>query len=96
MNEGVVISDLDGSILHWNRAAIDMHGFASTDELLRRLPEFARVFELATLEGRIVNLEEWPLSHFFAAKGTATTSSGSDVSTRGCNRSPASPMREGW
>ena len=38
MNEGVVISDLDGSILHGDRAAIDMHGFASTDELLRRLP----------------------------------------------------------
>ena len=62
MTEGVVISTLDGQLLHWNRAALELHGFASSEEWCRRLPEFVEFFELSTLDGRMVNIEEWPLS----------------------------------
>ncbi len=59
--EGLVVSDLEGQLLHWNRAAVEMHGFRTLDECLRRLPEFADIFELSTLDGTILPLEQWPL-----------------------------------
>jgi len=62
LTEGVVISDLDGGILYWNRACLEMHGYADQEELLRRLPEFNDTFELATMKGEPLPLEQWPLS----------------------------------
>lgn len=62
MTEGVVMSDLDGRLVHWNRAALEMHGFASAEGSRRSLSEFVNDFELATLQGAVVSIEEWPLS----------------------------------
>lgn len=62
MSEGLVISDLSGQLLHWNRASLQMHDFASLDEVLLNLPDFARIFELSTPEGRVLPVAEWPLS----------------------------------
>jgi PAS domain S-box-containing protein len=62
LSEGLVISDLEGRLLHWNRAGLAMHGYTSLEEGLRRLPEFARIFELSTPEGRVLPVEEWPLA----------------------------------
>jgi PAS domain S-box-containing protein len=62
MTEGIVISDLDGQLLHCNRAALDLHGFANSKEWRRRLPEFVEFFEFSTLDDQIVSLEDWPLS----------------------------------
>src|SRR5207302_11245158 len=39
LDEGLVISELNGQLISWNRAALDMHGFQSMDECLLRLPE---------------------------------------------------------
>ena len=61
LTEGLVISNRDGELLHWNRAALDMHGFATVEECRRRLPEFATIFELATVEGAVLPLDQWPL-----------------------------------
>lgn len=60
--EGLVISELDGRLVHWNRAAIEMNGFTSLEECLRRLPEFERIFEFRTLNGEKLSFEDWPLS----------------------------------
>ena len=62
LTAGVVISGLDGQLLHWNRAALEMHGFANAEEWCRLLPEFTQFFELSALDGRVVPLEDWPLS----------------------------------
>ena len=62
LNEGLVIANLDGQLLHWNNAALQMHGFASMDECLLKLPEFATIFELSRIDGSILPLEDWPLS----------------------------------
>ncbi len=62
MSEGLVIADLNAQLLHWNRASLQMYDFASQDELLLRLPDFTRIFELSTPEGRVLPVEEWPLS----------------------------------
>lgn len=62
LGEGLVICDLQGELLHWNRAAMDMHGFADLDELKRNLQVFTQLFDLATPDGRSLPLEEWPVS----------------------------------
>ncbi|MCZ7649406.1 MAG: response regulator [Planctomycetota bacterium] len=62
MSEGLVIADLNGQILQWNRTALNMHGFENEAEWLRRLPEFETIFELSTEDGKVLKLEEWPLA----------------------------------
>ena len=61
LSEGLVVSDLDGQLMNWNQAALEIHGFASLDECLLKLPEFANIFELSDLDGSVLNLEQWPL-----------------------------------
>ena len=62
MTEGLVVADLEGKVYHWNRAALEMHGFATLDECRRRLHEFRHIFELADLDGNLLPFERWPLS----------------------------------
>ena len=62
MSEGLVLSDLDGHLLRWNRAALEMHAFASDDERRDQLSELTKIFELSTIDGAILPLEQWPLS----------------------------------
>ena len=65
LTEGLVISDLEGRMLHWNRAALDMHGIPTREEGLRLLPEFAEIFEMVDLEGRVLTVDKWPLPRIF-------------------------------
>lgn len=62
LSEGLLVSTLAGELLHWNRAGLTMHGLASLGEGRRLLAEMEPVFELAALDGRVLALEEWPLS----------------------------------
>ena len=62
LSEGVIVASLDGQLLHCNHAAMKMHGFASREDYLRKLPDFAEIFELTTTEGSIVPLGQWPLA----------------------------------
>ena len=61
LGEGLVLSDLDGQLLHWNKAALDMHGFASMEECLMKVPEFTDIFELSDINGSVLDVEDWPL-----------------------------------
>src|SRR3989442_2042437 len=56
LDEGIAVSDLDGQLLHFNRAALDLHGFASLDECRRHLTKFAETFEVRGMDGTA-----WPL-----------------------------------
>ncbi len=62
LTEGLVAADLSGRVFQWNRTALAMHGFASLAEAQRRLPEFADLFQLSTLDGKALPLEQWPLA----------------------------------
>ncbi len=62
LSEGLVISDTSGQLLHLNRACLDMHGFSDLKEAQRRFQEFATVFRLATMDGIVLPVEEWPLA----------------------------------
>jgi PAS domain S-box-containing protein len=61
LTEGLVMCSVDGEVLYWNRAGLDIHDFATLDEGLRALPQFADTFELRTLDGRILEYDDWPL-----------------------------------
>ena len=62
LTEGLAVSDLDGQLLHFNRAALDLHGFATLDECRQHLSKFADTFELSTMDGTVLPLEQWPLA----------------------------------
>jgi PAS domain S-box-containing protein len=62
ITEGLVVADLDGNLLHWNPAAVEMHGLASEEEGKRRLVEFGNLFELSTEKDGILPVEKWPLA----------------------------------
>lgn len=68
LSEGLVISDLNGQLLHWNQPGLRMFGFSSMEECLLKLPELREVFELSTLDGRVLKLEEWPLARIIAGE----------------------------
>lgn len=61
MTGGLVVADLDGKVYHWNRAALEMHGFASLDECRRDLQDFRGIFEFSGLDGQAVPFENWPI-----------------------------------
>jgi PAS domain S-box-containing protein len=62
IHEGVVVSDLAGHLLFWNRAALEMHGFSTMEGCLKVLAEFPAIFELSTLDGVVLPVNEWPLA----------------------------------
>lgn len=61
MSEGVVIADFSGRLLHWNPAALRMHDISEESDVLAELEKLRNVYELSTVEGVVVPLEEWPL-----------------------------------
>jgi PAS domain S-box-containing protein len=62
LTEGLVVSTLDGEVILWNRSGLEMHGYASLKEALGHLADFGRAFELATMEGKVLPVDEWPLA----------------------------------
>lgn len=62
LSEGLVISDLDGRLLHWNRASLEMHQMPPEQPESAALPDFPTIFELSTMDGIVLPVEQWPLS----------------------------------
>jgi PAS domain-containing protein len=58
LDEGLVVADSEGRILHWNSASLEMHGFPDSPEGKLMLNEFTRIFELSTLDGRVLSLDD--------------------------------------
>lgn len=65
LNEGLIISDLEGQVLHWNPAALALHGFSDSAEWCLRLPEFQSIFELRELDGQMIEFAQWPMPRIF-------------------------------
>jgi|GEM_PF-980966 len=62
LTEGLILSDQESNLTFWNRAALEMHGFASQEEGRRLLADFQHLFELSDLDGQPLPFAEWPLS----------------------------------
>lgn len=63
MTEGLILSRLGTKQLHWNAAALAMHGLS--EEEVRDLPGCARLFRVSTLDGEILPYEQWPMSRLY-------------------------------
>jgi PAS domain S-box-containing protein len=68
LDEGVVVADLFGQVLHFNRAALELHGFTSIEECRRHLTELAETFVLSTLDGTELPVHQWPLSRVLSGE----------------------------
>jgi PAS domain S-box-containing protein len=68
LDEGVIVSDMEGKLLHWNRAALRLHGYADSAQDRRRFDELTDTFELSTLDGAIVPVEQWPLARILGGE----------------------------
>jgi PAS domain S-box-containing protein len=62
LDEGLVVSDLNGRLLQWNRAALELHGYSSSEQDRRRFTELIDTFEISTLDGLLLPVEQWPLA----------------------------------
>ena len=62
LNEGIVIADLEGHLVGWNRAALAMHQITQDPTGPRSLEELEGYYELSTLDGTVLTPEQWPLS----------------------------------
>ena len=60
LNEGVIVSELDGRPVRWNRAALRMHDYTTLDDCPRQLPELADTFEILASDGGQVPFAQWP------------------------------------
>lgn len=65
LNEGLIIADLDGNFLHFNRASQDLYGFENEEDYLGNLQNFTNIFELYTLDGKLLEYWDWTLPRIF-------------------------------
>src|SRR5438477_10182435 len=62
LHEGLIVCDLQGNLLHWNRAALTMLGFSSRDDARGAVHDFTQRFDFFTLDGTTVPDHERPLA----------------------------------
>jgi PAS domain S-box-containing protein len=60
--DGIVFSSPSGQLYGWNRAALHMLGFASEKECRRWDRELPTLFEVSTLDGVVLDHNNWPIS----------------------------------
>ncbi len=60
--DAVIITSLDGQLLLCNQAAMEIHGFKSTEEFRQALPNLKYLFELSSMDGAPLPDEQWPLT----------------------------------
>ena len=58
----MVVSDLNGQLLHFNRAALKSMGYASQDEGRREMTKLVDTFELSDIDGAPWSVDQWPLA----------------------------------
>jgi PAS domain S-box-containing protein len=62
MSDAVIITDLDGRFIEFNKAFATFHRFRNKKEYLTTLKDYPAIFELFKLDGTYVPLEQWPLA----------------------------------
>ena len=61
MTEGLVIATVDGEVRYWNKAGLEMHGYATMDECRLALPQFQQIFQMSWPDGMAASFDEWPM-----------------------------------
>jgi PAS domain S-box-containing protein len=61
LETGVIIATDTEQVIYRNPAARTMHGFTSDQWGIDSLQEMSKIFQLWTLDGRLLTLDEWPM-----------------------------------
>jgi PAS domain S-box-containing protein len=62
LTEGLCITTMEGEFIHWNRASLEMHGFASMAECMGHLADLTTLVEVNALDGAPLPFDQWPMS----------------------------------
>jgi len=62
ISEAIVVSDLNGELLHFNHVALDMLGYASMEDGRRHFSELVDTHELSGMDGTVWTVDQWPLA----------------------------------
>ncbi len=68
MTECLVLSDPAGNVLSMNPAGRAMHDLTDPREIRQNLSNFSNLFEISSLDGRILPTEEWMLGRALAGE----------------------------
>jgi PAS domain S-box-containing protein len=68
LDEGLILASFEGSVVHWNRGALEMHGLESMEQVLIPLADFQAMYSLETLDGAVLPFERWPLPRILAGE----------------------------
>jgi PAS domain S-box-containing protein len=61
LSEGLILAEPSGEVVHWNRAALRMHGLSSPAAESDPSAAFLAEYELCGLDGEVLPFEQWPL-----------------------------------
>lgn len=68
LDEGLILANFESSVVHWNRAAVEMHGMKSSSEAEIPLTQFIGQYQIEEMGGRVLPYEEWPLPRIIAGQ----------------------------
>ncbi|HEX8697941.1 MAG TPA: PAS domain-containing sensor histidine kinase [Myxococcaceae bacterium] len=71
MSDGVVVFDMEGRVVFVNESEARICGYPNAEAMKRDLPYFAQVFEIAHPDGRLLPVEEWPVSRVLRGETVA-------------------------
>ena len=62
ISDGLVIADAEGHLLAMNPAGLRLHQYDAMEDARRHVSEYAEDFELRTLDGAVLPVDEWPMA----------------------------------
>lgn len=87
LTEGLIVSDLDGRIIEFNKAVLQLYGFSGKEEARRALARFGDHFDVVDSSGTYLAKDRLPLQRIIRGEEIRDL----DVTVR--SRSPGSPVR---
>lgn len=59
--EGLIVVSADGKTMHWNKTALELHGYAQVERRLSLSDEIAKDYQILTPEGQVIPFDNWPV-----------------------------------
>lgn len=93
IDEGVLISDLEGNVLAMNQVALTLHEFDHDQQVCRHLSSYREIFDLTDFAGEPVPLEKWPFTRVYLGEHHQRAQPGRRHGIQDGVRSPAVKLR---
>ncbi len=62
VTDGIALTDMEGRFIFANAAQARISGYSTVGEMLKESHLFSKIFELHTLDGKLLPVEEWPMN----------------------------------